>query len=335
MTGFTERVRIGAAALAAATFIAFLSSAARAGDPFDWKGEWPRTDFSRHSVKWSEIREGGPPKDGIPSIDRPQFTAVSASYPLALGAKEPVISVNINGDARAYPLRIVTRHEIVNDVVGGKPVIVTYCPLCNLSIVFERTVDGRVLDFGTTGKLRNSDLVMYDRQTQSWWQQFTGEAIVGRLTGAKLPMLASRLESLESFKRRYPKGRILLPALRDSDVYANPYIRYDSRERPYPFYSGRMPEGIEPMARVVTVGDKAWALSVLTAKKRIEEGDLILSWSPGQNSALDEADIARGRDVGNVVVQKRTPQGLADVPYTVTFAFAFAAFHPDAAIRTK
>lgn len=336
MTRSPRRFRASVAALAATLFAAaILSPAAYAGSPFEWKVEWPQTDFSRHSVKWSEIADGGPAKDGIRSIDLPQFAPVSARYPLPLGETEPVISFSLDGDARAYPLRIVIRHEIVNDVVGGRPVIVTYCPLCNLAIVFDAAVDGRVLDFGTTGKLRNSDLVMYDRETESWWQQFTGEAIAGQLTGAKLAMLTSRLESLASFKKRYPEGRILLPAASRPDAYVNPYVRYDSRERPYPFYSGRMPEGIEPMAYVVTVGDKAWALPLLVAKKRIEDDGLILSWTPGQNSALDTRDIAKGRDVGNVAVQRRTPQGPIDIPYTVTFAFAFNAFHPDAAIKTK
>lgn len=337
MIGFSKIFHMQSLAMTA-LFIAVaavVSAAARAGDPFEWRQEWPRTDFSRHSIELSEIRDGGPPKDGIPAIDRPRFAPVSARYPLPLGETEPVISVNLDGDARAYPLRIVIRHEIVNDVVGGRPVIVTYCPLCNLAIVFDASVDGRVLDFGTTGKLRNSDLVMYDRETESWWQQFTGEAIAGELTGTALPMLPSRLESLANFKKRYPEGRILLPPAERPGAYDNPYVRYDSRDRPYPFYSGRMPEGIAPMAYVVTVGGKAWALSLVTAKKKIEDGDLIVSWTPGQNSALDTRDISKGRDVGNVTVQRRTPKGLVDVPYAVTFAFAFNAFHPDAEIKTK
>ena len=102
-----------------------------------------------------------------------------------LAPQEPVVGLTIDGDARAYPLRILTWHEIVNDVVGGTPVAVTYCPLCNSAPVFERTVDGRVLEFGTTGKLKDSNLIMYDRQTETWWQQFTGEAIVGEMTGAE------------------------------------------------------------------------------------------------------------------------------------------------------
>ncbi|MFC3323608.1 DUF3179 domain-containing (seleno)protein [Mesorhizobium cantuariense] len=108
-------------------------------------------------------------------------------------------------------MRVMIWHEIVNDVVGGIPVTVTYCPLCNTGIIVDRRLDGRTLDFGTTGKLRNSDLVMYDRQTESWWQQYGGEAIVGDLAGRSLKILSSRLESLKSFRERAPEGRVLVP----------------------------------------------------------------------------------------------------------------------------
>jgi hypothetical protein len=152
-------------------------------DPRSWRAEWPRTDFSQHTVPLREIRSGGPPKDGIPSIDVPRFEQLSdgtaAGWAAGIGNEEPVISLVIGGDARAYPLRILIWHEIANDIVGGTPVTITYCPLRNSSVVFERTVENHILDFGTTGKLRNSDLVMYDRQTESWWQQFGGDAIVG------------------------------------------------------------------------------------------------------------------------------------------------------------
>jgi hypothetical protein len=171
--------------------------------------EWEQTDFSRRSVELDEIMSGGPCKDRIPSIDAPEFVPVAEAGDLS--ATEPVIGLSINGDARAYPLRILTWHEIVNDVVGGVPVAVTYCPLCNAAIVFERTVDGTVLEFGTTGKLRKSDLVMYDRQTESWWQQFLGEAIVGEMTGKKLRFLPARLEAWERFTARHPDGRVQVP----------------------------------------------------------------------------------------------------------------------------
>ena len=125
-----------------------------------------------------------------------------------IGNTEPVISLVIRDDARAYPLSILMWHEIVNDVVGGTPVTVTYCPLCNASLIFERTVENRMLDFGTTGKLRNSDLVMYDRQTESWWQQFGGDAIVGTMSGKRLRLVPSRLESFGRFRQRFPHGQV-------------------------------------------------------------------------------------------------------------------------------
>jgi hypothetical protein len=140
------------------------ASDANAG-PDSWRTEWPHTDFSRHSVAFEEIFSGGPPKDGIPAIDQRSFAPAADARDLA--PREPVISIEIAGDARAYPLRVMIWHEIVNDTVGGTPVTITWCPLCNSSVLFDRRVDGRTLSFGTTGKLRNSDLVMYDRETES------------------------------------------------------------------------------------------------------------------------------------------------------------------------
>ncbi len=136
-----------------------------------WTAEGWRTDFTRTSVDLAEIRNVIP-RDGIPAINGPLFVPAAADVDLV--DREPVIGLVVNGDARAYPLRIMMWHEIANDVVGGVPVAVTYCPLCNTAIVFERAVNGVALDFGVTGKLRFSDLVMYDRQTESWWQQFSG-----------------------------------------------------------------------------------------------------------------------------------------------------------------
>jgi len=183
------------------------AAAAYAG-PSSWKREWKKTDFTKHSVDFSEIMSGGPPKDGIPSIDDPKFVTLAELKDVA--DTEPVIGFSHNGDARAYPLRILIWHEIVNDVVGGLPITVTYCPLCNSAIVFDRRLDGQVLDFGTTGKLRKSDLVMYDRQTESWWQQFLGEAIVGEMGHPKKSdftvlgdtvNVASRIESANKLEQ--------------------------------------------------------------------------------------------------------------------------------------
>ena len=190
MTALSARSRTIALTLA----LALLAGPVLAQAPESWQRAFPKTDFSRHAVPYAEIRSGGVPKDGIPSIDDPEFAPVAARRDW-LADREPVIGLSIDGDARAYPLRVLTWHEIVNDTVGGTPVAVTYCPLCNAAIVFEATVDGQRLSFGTTGKLRHSDLVMYDRQTGTWWQQFTGRGIVGAHTGRKLTFVPARLES--------------------------------------------------------------------------------------------------------------------------------------------
>jgi hypothetical protein len=193
-----------------------ISASIAAASPDDWQRFWPRTDFSKHAVDFREIKSGGPPKDGIPPIDVPKFERLVAGktsgWAAGIADVEPVIALAISGDARAYPLRILVWHEIVNDVIGGMPVAVTYCPLCNTSLVFRRELHGRTFDFGTTGKLRNSDLVMYDRQTESWWQHFSGEAIVGELTGKALKLIPSRLESFARFRERFPNGQVLVPA---------------------------------------------------------------------------------------------------------------------------
>ena len=161
--------------------------------------QW-RTDFSRHTVRYDEIQSGGPPRDGIPPIDFPEFASI-AQAPEYMDPLEPVIALEIDGDARAYPLAVLIWHEIVNDKVGGIPVSITYCPLCNTAITFDRRVGDRVLDFGTSGMVRKSDLVMWDRQTESWWQQITGEAIVGELTNTKLNFIVAPLISWRNLRR--------------------------------------------------------------------------------------------------------------------------------------
>ncbi|MBZ0216596.1 MAG: DUF3179 domain-containing protein [Fimbriimonadaceae bacterium] len=306
-------------------------------NPAEWRNQgWSQTDFSRSNIDLSQIMSGGPPKDGIPAIDNPQF--LGAREEQAVAATEPVVSLKIEGIARAYPLRILMWHEIVNDEIGGTPVTITYCPLCNSAIAFDRRVAGQILDFGTTGKLRNSDLVMYDRQTQSWWQQFTGTAIVGEMTGTELKMIPVRLESFERFANANPEGQVLQPSPRHSRSYGlNPYAGYDSANGPYPFlFNGELPDDINPMARVVAVREnnrnQAVALSFLREEKIIRLGDITFTWIAGQNSALDTRIIAEGRDVGNVVVQRITAQGPVDIVHDITFAFVFRTFHPGAKI---
>jgi len=295
----------------------------------EWKSEWPNTDFGKTTIDFSEVMSGGPPKDGIPSIDDPIFKLVKNIKDIA--DKEPVISLDINGDARSYPIRVLMYHEIVNDVVGGVPVSVTYCPLCNASLTFERTLDGKVLDFGTTGKLRKSDMVMYDRQSQSWWQQFTGEGIVGEYTGKKLTLVPSRIESFALFKERHPQGKVLVPNNPNARPYGNnPYASYDSSQWPF-LFKGEYDGPVPPLSRVVAVGNDAWPLSLLEEKKRIEHEGMVISWQQGQHSALDSHTISKGRDIGNVTVQKDGK----DVVYHIPFAFAFLAFNEEGKIHTE
>ena len=196
--------------------------------------QWPKTDFTQCTISLAEIRSGGPGRDGIPAIDHVMVKPVADETGLA--ATEPVISLSLNGEARAWPLRYLIWHEIANDEIGGVPVAATYCPLCNAAIVFDRRHDGDVLDFGTTGNLRHSDLVIYDRQTETWWQQYTGEAIIGRRAGEKLMVLACRLEDWQSFKTRHPDGTVMTMANPQFRPYgAIPYSGYDSSGFP-PFY---------------------------------------------------------------------------------------------------
>ena len=194
-------------------------------------GGW-KTDFSKHTVPLSEFRSGGPGKDGIPAIDDPKLVSVGEADEW-LDEREPVIELELDGEVRAYPIQILIWHEIVNDEVGGVPVAVTFCPLCNTALAFVHRVDGRVFDFGTTGNLRKSDLVMYDRQTESWWQQFGGEAVVGELAGKELELIPSRIVAWEEFARDHPDAKVLSRETGHSRPYGqNPYEGYDDVDSP-------------------------------------------------------------------------------------------------------
>ncbi|MBL4692360.1 MAG: DUF3179 domain-containing protein [Magnetovibrio sp.] len=302
-------------------------SALAADVPNGWVRAWPDTDFHKRSIEFSEVLSGGPPKDGIPSIDHPKFIGLSEATHLT--ANEPVIVVSRGGETKIYPLQVLIWHEIVNDVVGGKPTLVTYCPLCNAAIVFDARIKGQSLTFGTTGKLRKSDLIMYDRETQSWWQQFMGEGVVGHMTGQLLTMLPARLESFAIAAKTHPHAKVLVPNNPNMRKYGqNPYLGYDTSRRPF-LFDGELPTDILPMMRVVVVDGRAWSLPYLRKKGRIEWHDLTLQWSSGQSSALDLRTISHGRDVGNIVVQRQTSSGPVDVVHHITFAFVFYAFHPN------
>ena len=309
----------------AALALSALALTAKA-EPNVWAYEWPDTNFEKTNVEnWAEILSGGPPKDGIPALSDPGFIAVSAET--RLGGREPVITVEMDGAVpRAYPVRYLMWHEIVNDVIGEVPVAVTFCPLCNSGITFDRRIDRTTLSFGVSGKLRNSDMVMYDHQTESWWQQALGQAIVGDLTGTELNTLPSWMESWADFSVRNPDGLVMDEPRFNRAYGQNPYRKYDSAARPFLYNGETPPHGILPLARVVRVGDRAWPLTRLSDLGRIDEAGLRLSWTAGQASALDTGKISRGRDVGSVRVRDAQGQNVA---HDVMFAFAFHAFWPD------
>jgi hypothetical protein len=272
------------------------------------------TNWDRHSIEYDELLSGGPPRDGIPSIDEPKFEDPGEAAEW-LADNEPVISLEIGGDARAYPLQILTWHEIVNDTVGDVPVIVTFCPLCNSAITFDRRLGGEVYEFGTSGLLRNSDLVMYDRTSESLWQQLTGEAIVGDLVGEQLTFLPASIVSFADFRSAYPDGVVLSRETGYSRSYGrNPYAGYDRIGQSPFLFDGEEDDRLPAMARVVTVSlddpsvgsgqtvDVAYPLSILAKDGVINDTqagrDLAVFHAIGTSSALDAATIAEGADVG-------------------------------------
>jgi len=281
-----------------------LAAAALAQSPAD-RAEWPKTDFSKRTVEYSEIESGGPPKDGIPAIDRPRFVSTRSARAW-LGPREPVIVVRLGREARAYPLQILMFHEIVNDSIQGTPVAVTFCPLCNASIVFDRRVGGRALDFGTTGRLRYSDLVMYDRQTESWWQQFTGKGIVGHYAGTELVRLPSEIIAFEDFESAHRTALVLSRETGHARPYGrNPYAGYDRIDQSPFLFSSTIDKRLPPMERVLSVSvagrHRVYPLPLLE-KRRVANRELagvpyVVFAKHGMASPLDQARIAEGRPI--------------------------------------
>lgn len=278
--------------------------------------DWSLTDFCQHSVPYDEIRSGGPRKDGIPSVTDPRMETVSEARQWLVD-QSPVIVVAIEGEARAYPQAILMWHEIANDTVGGVPIAVTFCPLCNSAIVFDRRVDGRVLEFGVSGFLRKSDMVMYDRQTESWWQQFIGEGIVGEYTGVTLDVVPSQVVGFGQFAERYPDGRVMSRETgyrRDYGI--NPYVGYDGISNPWLFdgtVDPRLSATEHVLAGVVAEVPIAYPFSVLSREAVVNDvvGDVpvVAFWQSGTLSALDDSVINNSRDIGTAALFSRELEG--------------------------
>lgn len=216
------------------------------------------TDFAHRTISLNEL-EIVLPKDRITPVDNPIFVSV-ADAPDYMDAREPVIALIIDGEARAYPLAILMWHEIVNDTVADTPVTVTFCPLCNTAITFDRIVDGKELTFGTSGMLRNSDLVMWDRQSESYWQQITGEALAGEFAAdlTVLDQVPSSIIAWETFAKAYPNGTLLERPLNEfgtsARTYDNPpYAGYDNVDDQPFLFSGTLDGRLVATSRVLTI----------------------------------------------------------------------------------
>jgi len=273
--------------------------------------------FPAPLIDLSRIRSGGPPPDGIPSIDNPIFqNAAAVDW---LSPAEAVLAVEVEGEARAYPIQILTWHELVNDTIADTPVTISYCPLCNSALAYDRRLGDRVLDFGTSGRLFNSSMVMYDRQTESLWTHFDGVAVAGELTGAELDTFAISTVSWEDFRTANPDALVLT---RNTgfrrDYWRNPYQGYDdSSTRPF-LFDGEFDDRLEPKARVVVVrdGDEpavAIELGDLLAAGVIEfeahGRSLVAVLDPGTASPLHRNELAAGYDQGAVNVFENERDG--------------------------
>lgn len=280
--------------------------------------DWPNTDFNRTTIDLNEVIRGCPSRDCIPPLDAAGATTMKADRngdavfaPVAevdYPGNYPVVLLRLGDTVRGYPLHILTWHEVVNDVVDEVPVAVTFCPLCNTALAFDRRVDGRVLDFGVSGNLRHSDLIMWDRQTESWWQQATGEGIVGWYAGTDLTPIAVSIVSFADFKSQFPQAGVLTEKTGLSRDYGvNPYTYYDEfGSQPFLFL-GKIDPRLDGLERVVGLGRETESPLAVpfealaehpVANVEVDGRPIVVLWSPGTASALDAADIARAKDVG-------------------------------------
>lgn len=278
------------------------------------------TDFENRTIDLNELLVGIPssdPRDAIPPIDGPRFEPVSESD--WIQDQEPGVLVDLDGDARFYPLSIMTRHEIVNDEIAGIPVAVTYCPLCNTALAFDRRFEDSVLRLGVSGLLRNSDLVMWDDLTHSLWQQITGEGIVGDHAGKQLTPVASAIVRWADFRAEHPDGQALGPDQGFGRGYGrNPYEFYSSRARPFAFFSGDIDDRFPALERVVGLSidetEKAYPFSLISETRAVNDvvgGEPVaIFWGASDTTdALDSGNIADAAAIGTGVAFSRIVDG--------------------------
>lgn len=283
-------------------------------------GSW-LTDFTIATIDLTELKVGIPasdPRDAIPPIDEPNFEPVGESSWLA--EREPGAFVEVDGIAKFYPLSIMTRHEIVNDTFGDRPIAVTFCPLCNTALAFDPVVDGQRLRLGVSGLLRKSDLVMWDDVTQSLWQQITGEAIVGAMAGRRLTPVSTAIVSWGDFVENHPDGLVMSQDQGFGIPYGiNPYVGYSGQSRPYgAFFDGDVDPRFPAMERVVGLNlsgnEKAYPFSLL-AETRVANDvvggiPIVVFWgAPDTADALDAGSIRDSQGIGTGIAFFATVDG--------------------------
>lgn len=281
---------------------------------------WP-TDWTNRTVGLDELILGvgaTEPRDAIPPIDLPDFESVTAAAQW-LEDGQPGVLLQLGDEARFYPLAIMVRHEIVNDTFGEVPVALTYCPLCNTALAFDRRVGGETLRFGVSGILRNSDLVMWDDRTVSLWQQVTGEAIVGDHAGTVLTPLATSIVAFSDFREGFPDGRSLSRDTGfDLDYGLNRYNGYSTRITPLFPVEGERDTRYPALERVVGVTEgsssKAYPFSTLEVSRVINDeldGEPVTVWwgSGGTLDPLNRERIADSRSIGTGVAYRATVDG--------------------------
>lgn len=276
------------------------------------------TNVEKRSIDLNELIDGGPGKDGIPSLDNPNFVSQQEAEEW-LNEREPVIALEINGEAKAYPIQILIWHEIVNDQLSGVPVSVTFCPLCYSAIVFDRRIDGKTHEFGVSGLLRHSDMIMFDRETESLWQQFSGEALVGDYTGEFLTIVPSQLISFDQFRKAYPNAPVLSKNTGHSRNYGeNPYAGYDDiNKRPFLMDEEDLSDKLPPMEKLIGVrhdNEQVGYRYSITADKKvlndsISDHPIVIFHLDGMASALDNRKIHQSRDDGATGVFSRNLNG--------------------------
>ena len=305
--------------------------------PISWITAWPHTDFLNRTLNLRSFLFSGEPRDGTEIIDRPALASLG-EIAYRTPSTDPVISIRLFGHARAYPLRYLVWHEVINDELGGVPILITYCPRTDTALIHDRRVAGEELLFGKTGMLRDANLILYDRGTESWWHQYGGGCEVGHMAGAKLKLLPARVESIATFAKRYgsdSRSKVMVAGAGERSYGLTPYSGYDGR--PWPFVRiGSYAEDIPALERVIAVEGHGWPLSTLRARERVKWLDFSIRWEAGRSSVLDTPAIEEGRDLGNVTVQRHPVSGrVHDIPYRQSFAFAFRAFQPEGILHRE